>query len=42
MIAQKRIDVAGLVSKKYRFDEINEALNDLENGRILMGVSLWN
>jgi len=41
MVRDKRIDVKSLVTKKYLFNEINEAFEDLEKGRLLMGVSLW-
>lgn len=42
MAADRRIEVKGLISKRFRSDEINEALDDLEHGRVLMGISLWN
>ena len=42
MIRDKRIDVTGLVSKHYSFDQINEAFDDLESGKNLMGITLWN
>jgi hypothetical protein len=31
-----------LITKSYRYDQINEALSDLEHGRLRMAVSLWN
>jgi len=37
-----RIELRGLITKSYRYDKINEALADLENGKLRMGVSLWN
>jgi S-(hydroxymethyl)glutathione dehydrogenase/alcohol dehydrogenase len=37
-----RIDLKSLITKTYRYDEINEALRDLEHGKLRMGISLWN
>jgi S-(hydroxymethyl)glutathione dehydrogenase/alcohol dehydrogenase len=37
-----RIELKSLITKSYRYDEINEALADLEHGKLRMGVSLWN
>jgi D-arabinose 1-dehydrogenase-like Zn-dependent alcohol dehydrogenase len=37
-----RIELKSLITKTYRHDEINEALKDLENGKLRMAVSLWN
>jgi S-(hydroxymethyl)glutathione dehydrogenase/alcohol dehydrogenase len=42
MVRDKRVDVAGLISKRYRFDEINDAFHDLEAGKNLMGITVWN
>jgi Zn-dependent alcohol dehydrogenase len=42
MVRDKRVDVSGLVSRRYRFDEINEAFDDLEAGKNLMGITVWN
>ena len=42
MVRDKRIEVAGLISKRYRFDEINDAFHDLEAGTNLMGITVWN
>jgi len=42
MASQGRIELKSLITKKYPFEEINEALADLEKGRLLMGISLWN
>ena len=42
MVRDKRVDVSGLVSRRYRFDEINEAFHDLEAGKNLMGITVWN
>jgi S-(hydroxymethyl)glutathione dehydrogenase/alcohol dehydrogenase len=42
MVRDKRVDVSGLVSRRYRFDEINDAFHDLEAGKNLMGITVWN
>lgn len=42
MVRNGRIEVQKLISKTYPFQEINQALEDLEHGRLLMGISVWN
>ncbi len=42
MVKAGRIALKSLLTKSYRYDQINEALNDLEHGKLRMGVSLWN
>ncbi len=42
MVRDGRIELKNLLTKSYRYDQINEALNDLEHGKLRMGVSLWN
>ena len=37
-----RIELKSLITKSYRYDEINQALSDLEHGKLRMAVSLWN
>jgi len=37
-----RIELKSLITKNYRYDQINEALADLEHGKLRMAVSLWN
>jgi Zn-dependent alcohol dehydrogenase len=37
-----RIELKDLITKSYRYDQINEALADLEHGKLRMAVSLWN
>ena len=37
-----RIELQSLITKSYRYDQINEALADLEHGKLRMGISLWN
>ncbi len=42
MAKSGRIELKSLITKSYRCDQINEALADLEHGKLRMGVSLWN
>ena len=42
MARSGRIDLKNLITKSYRYDQINDALADLEHGRLRMAVSLWN
>ena len=42
MVKDGRIDVKSLITKKYGHEQINEALEDLEHGKLLMGISMWN
>jgi S-(hydroxymethyl)glutathione dehydrogenase/alcohol dehydrogenase len=42
MAKDGRIEIQNLITKTYRYDKINEALQDLEHGKLRMGVSLWN
>jgi S-(hydroxymethyl)glutathione dehydrogenase/alcohol dehydrogenase len=42
MVKDRRIDVASLITARYGFAEVNEAFHDLEAGRNLMGITLWN
>ena len=42
MATAGRIELKSLITKTYRYDEINEALRDLEHGKLRMGISLWN
>ena len=42
MVKDQRIDVHSLVTKRYAYTELNEALEELKNGRLLMGITLWN
>jgi S-(hydroxymethyl)glutathione dehydrogenase/alcohol dehydrogenase len=37
-----RIELKNLITKSYRYEQINEALEDLEHGKLRMGISLWN
>jgi D-arabinose 1-dehydrogenase-like Zn-dependent alcohol dehydrogenase len=37
-----RIELKSLITKTYRYDQINKALQDLEHGKLRMGISLWN
>jgi S-(hydroxymethyl)glutathione dehydrogenase/alcohol dehydrogenase len=42
MVRDRRIELKSLISKMYGFEEINQALDDLANGRLLMGITVWN
>jgi len=42
MAIQGRIELKSLITKSYRCDRLNEALTDLEHGKLRMAVSLWN
>jgi Zn-dependent alcohol dehydrogenase len=42
MVRDKRVDVSGLVSKRYPFEDINVAFHDLEAGKNLMGITVWD
>lgn len=42
MATAGRIELKSLITKSYHYDQINEALDDLEHGKLRMGVSLWN
>ena len=42
MVQDGRINVKNLITKKYGCEQLNEALDDLEQGRLLMGISMWN
>ena len=42
MVRAGRIELKHLISKTYRYEQINEALRDLEDGKLRMGVSLWS
>jgi threonine dehydrogenase-like Zn-dependent dehydrogenase len=42
IVKDGRIDVKSLITRKYPYHQINEALEDLEHGKLLMGLSIWN
>jgi len=42
MAKSGRVELKKLITKTYRYDQINEALKDLEHGKLRMGISLWN
>lgn len=42
MVKDGRIEIKNLITRKYRYEQINEALDDLEKGKLLMGISMWN
>lgn len=37
-----RIELKSLITQRYQYHQINEALADLGNGKLRMAVSLWN
>jgi threonine dehydrogenase-like Zn-dependent dehydrogenase len=37
-----RVELESLITRRYDYDQINEALADLEHGKLRMAVSLWN
>ena len=42
MAQQGRIELKSLITQSYRYEQINEALQDLEHGKLRMGISLWS
>jgi D-arabinose 1-dehydrogenase-like Zn-dependent alcohol dehydrogenase len=42
MVRAGRIELKSLISKSYPYEQLNEALRDLEDGKLRMGVSLWS
>jgi Zn-dependent alcohol dehydrogenase len=42
MAKSGRVELKKLITSTYPYEKINEALEDLEHGRLRMGVSLWN
>jgi D-arabinose 1-dehydrogenase-like Zn-dependent alcohol dehydrogenase len=42
MVKDGRINLKSMITKKYGHNEINEALEDLKKGRLLMGISMWS
>jgi D-arabinose 1-dehydrogenase-like Zn-dependent alcohol dehydrogenase len=42
MATAGRIELKSLITKSYRYNQINEALADLERGKLRMAVSLWD
>ena len=42
MAKQGRIELKSLITRSYRYHQLNEALADLEHGKLRMAVSLWN
>ncbi len=42
IIQQGRIDVSSLVTKRYGFEDINTAIDDVNAGNVLMGITIWN
>lgn len=42
MVKDHRVELRSLITKRYKFEEINAAVEDLEKGRNLMSITLWN
>jgi len=42
MAQQGRIELKSLITQSYRYEQVNEALHDLEHGKLRMGISIWN
>ena len=42
MIGRGQIDIAPFITKKYHYDDINTAIDDVHKGDVLMGITLWN
>jgi D-arabinose 1-dehydrogenase-like Zn-dependent alcohol dehydrogenase len=42
MVKDRRIEIEALITKRYRFQEINRGLEDLTKGRNLMSITLWS
>jgi Zn-dependent alcohol dehydrogenase len=42
MVQAGRIELKSLITQRYPYDRINQALADLEHGKLRMAVSLWN
>jgi Zn-dependent alcohol dehydrogenase len=41
MVQQGRIDVSSFITKRYPYQDINTAIDDVHQGNVLMGVVLW-
>ena len=42
LVAQSRIELGSFITKRYGFERINEAIDDVHHGNVLMGITLWN
>jgi S-(hydroxymethyl)glutathione dehydrogenase / alcohol dehydrogenase len=42
MVVAGRIELRSLITRSYRYEQINDALSDLEHGKLRMAVSVWN
>ncbi len=42
LVAQGRIELGSFITKRYGFEQINEAIADVHHGDVLMGVTIWN
>lgn len=41
MVQQGRIDISSFITKRYPYQDINTAIDDVHQGNVLMGVVLW-
>jgi len=42
ILQQGRIDVSSFITKRYPFQDINAAMEEVNQGNVLMGITLWN
>ena len=42
LAARGRIDIDSFITKRYGYEEINAAIDDVHHGRVLMGITVWN
>jgi D-arabinose 1-dehydrogenase-like Zn-dependent alcohol dehydrogenase len=42
MARQGRIELKSLITQSYGYEQINQAQDDLEHGKLRMGISFWN
>ena len=42
LVSQGRIELGSFITKRYSFEQINEAIEDVHHGHVLMGITLWN
>ena len=42
MVADGRLDLGSFITKRYSYQQINEAIEDVHHGNVLMGITIWN
>ena len=42
LVSQGRIELGSFITKRYGYEQINEAIEDVHHGNVLMGITLWN